>query len=265
MRAVKLNGAVMHFREDGDAGGRPLLFINSLGTDFRVWDKVVPLMPDDLRLIRYDKRGHGLSELTPGPYSIDQLADDAAALLDHLALRGAIVVGLSIGGLIGQSLAARRPDLVRALVLMDTAAKIGTEEMWAERIATVEAEGIEALADAVMTRWFSKGFAKNHAVEMAAWRNMLTRTPDAGYAACSAAIAAADYTESTKTLSIPVLAMAGDEDGSTPPDLVRATAKLIKGARYETIEQAGHLPGVERPNTVAGLIIGFLQDCNLAN
>lgn len=265
MRAVNLNGAVMHFREDGNAGGRPILLINSLGTDFRVWDKLVPLLPDDLRVIRYDKRGHGLSELTPGPYTIDQLADDAAALLDHLGLREAIVVGLSIGGLIGQSLAARRPELVRAMVLMDTAAKIGTEEMWAERIATVEASGIEALADAVMQRWFSRSFAQNHPQELLAWRNMLTRTPDAGYAACSAAIAAADYTETTRALRIPVLAMAGDEDGSTPPELVSATADLIEGSRYETVEEAGHLPAVERPHTVAGLIVGFLQDCRLAN
>ncbi|MEM6440168.1 MAG: 3-oxoadipate enol-lactonase [Pseudomonadota bacterium] len=265
MRAARLNGALIHFREDGDPGGRPLLLINSLGTDLRVWDKLVPLLPDGLRLIRYDKRGHGLSELTPGPYAIDQLADDAAALLDHLDLREAILVGLSIGGLIGQSLAARRPELVRALVLMDTAAKIGDAEMWAERIATVEASGIEALADAVMQRWFSEGFAAHHAEEMAAWRNMLTRTPDAGYAACSAAIAAADFTETTRRLTIPVLAMAGDEDGSTPPDLVSATADLVEGSRYETIEQAGHLPGVERPHAVAGLILGFLQDHGLAD
>ena len=193
MRAVSLNGAVMHFREDGDAGGRPLFLINSLGTDFRVWDKLMPLMPEGLRILRYDKRGHGLSELSPGPYSIDQLADDAAALLDHLQLREVIVVGLSIGGLIGQSMAARRPDLVRAMVLMDTAAKIGTQEMWAERIAAVEAGGIESLADAVMQRWFSEGFGRNHPEELLVWRNMLTRTPDAGCADCSAAIADADY------------------------------------------------------------------------
>ncbi|MEO0682249.1 MAG: 3-oxoadipate enol-lactonase [Pseudomonadota bacterium] len=263
MRAARLNGAVMHYRVDGEGGATPILLINSLGTDLRVWDKLVPLMPDGRRLIRYDKRGHGVSEAPPPPYDMETLAGDAAALLDHLEVEQAIVVGLSIGGLIGQMMAARRPALVQALVLMDTAAKIGGRDLWDPRLAVVREQGIEGVADAVMERWFSAHFRAHHGEEAALWRNLLTRTPAAGYIGCGEAIADTDLTAEAGALKIPVLAMAGDEDGSTPPEMVRATADLIEGARYETIEQAGHLPCVERPSTVAALILGFLQTHNL--
>jgi len=265
MHGARLNGATIRYADEGDRGGAPVLFVNSLGTDLRVWDKVVALLPDGLRIIRADKRGHGLSELTPGPYTIEGLADDAAALLDRLEVTGAAVVGLSIGGMIAQSLAARRPELVRGMVLMDTAAKIGTPEIWEDRLGQVEAGGIEAIADAVMQRWFAEGFRSGHAEEAAIWRTMLTRTPAAGYVACGRAIAAADLTEATRRLALPTLAMAGSEDGSTPPDLVAATAKLIPGARMEVIEGSGHLPCVDRPAMTAALITGFLQDLNLVD
>jgi 3-oxoadipate enol-lactonase len=265
MHGARLNGATIHYADEGDRAGAPVVFVNSLGTDFRVWDKVVPLLPEGLRIIRADKRGHGLSELTLGPYSIEGLADDTAALLDRLEVKGAAVVGLSIGGMIAQSLAARRPDLVRGMVLMDTAAKIGTPEMWGERLAAVEAGGIEAIADAVMQRWFPESFRNGHADEAAIWRTMLTRTPAAGYVACGRAIQAADLTEATGKLTLPTLAMAGSEDGSTPPDLVAGTAKLIAGARMEVIEGSGHLPCVDRPAMAAAMITGFLQDLNLVD
>ena len=257
--AAAANGLTLHCRDEGPADGPALVFANSLGTDFRVWDALVPLLPAGLRLIRYDKRGHGLSDCPPGPWSIADHAADLAALLDGLGVRGAVVVGLSVGGLIGQQLAATRPDLVRGLVLMDTAARIGNEEMWNTRIATVRGKGIAAIAGPILERWFSARFrAEDPALPL--WRSMLTRTPMEGYALTSAAIRDCDLTESTRALAIPVLAMAGEEDGSTPPALVRATAELVAGARFHVIAGAGHLPCVEAPEETARLITGFLRE-----
>ena len=195
-------------RRPGDPDGPPVVFANSLGTDLRVWEPVLPYLPAGFRYIRYDKRGHGLSDSVPGPWRIEDLADDLAGLLDRLGVRSAAVVGLSVGGLIAQALAARRPDLVRVLVLSGTAPKIGTAEAWADRIAAVESQGIAAIADAILERWFSPRFRAEEPA-LALWRNMLTRSPVAGYVATCGAIRDADLTESTRTLRLPTLAMVG--------------------------------------------------------
>lgn len=254
---ITTTDATLHVLDQGPRNGRVLVFANSLGTDLRVWDALLPLLPQGLRLVRYDKRGHGLSDVTPAPYDMDLLVQDAAAVCDRLGLRDVTFVGLSIGGLIGQGLAARRPDLVAALVLMDTAARIGNAEMWADRIAAIRAGGIVALRDAIMQRWFTPAF-RNANPEYALWCNMLTRTPVEGYVGCCAAIAGADLTETTRALRLPVMAMAGDQDGSTPPDLVRATADLC-GADFHLIADAGHIPCVEQPQATAALIADFLE------
>lgn len=221
-------------------------------------------MPDGFRLIRYDKRGHGLSEGPAGEYGMGELVSDASALLDLLGIEEVVVVGLSIGGLVAQGLAAERPGLVKAAVLMDTAAKIGAPDMWDQRIAAVREGGVARLADAVLERWFSREFRENRKDELALWRNMLVRTSPEGYAGCCAAIRDCDLMESTSRLRLPVLAMAGDQDGSTPPDLVRETAGLIPGSRFEIVRGAGHLPCVERPEETAALILGFLRENGLA-
>lgn len=258
MKIADLGDVKIHYRDDGDPSGAPVVFSNSLGTDLRLWDDVLPHLPDGLRLIRYDKRGHGLSDCPPGPYSMGALVTDAERLLDHLGVKECVFVGLSIGGMIAQGLAVKRLDLVRGMVISNTAAKIGTPEMWQERIDGVRKGGIEALADAVLERWFARPFRETDA--FAAWRNMLVRQPVEGYAGCSAAIAGTDMLAATAQLTLPTLAIAGSEDGSTPPDLVRETAELVKGARFELIRGAGHLPCVEKPEEYAALLTGFLKE-----
>lgn len=259
MLMADLGDIRLHYRDEGVAEGPPVVFVNSLGTDLRLWDKVLALMPPGLRLIRFDKRGHGLSDAPPAPYAMGALVRDLERLLDHLGVREAVVVGLSIGGMIAQGLAVKRPDLVRAMVLSNTAAKIGTAEMWQERIAAVEAGGIEALADAVMTRWFPPGFRDR--AECAGWRHMLCRTPAQGYAGCCAAIAGTDLMSPTSGLRLPVLGIAGSEDGATPPDLVRETVALIPGSRLALIRGAGHLPCVDQPVVYVAELTGFLREC----
>lgn len=258
MRVLKANGVKLNWREDGDPAGVPVVFANSLGTDLRLWDQILPLLPSGLRIIRFDKRGHGLSGCPPAPYAMEDLVSDAEALLDGLGVSACVFVGLSIGGMIGQGLAARRPDLMRALVLSNTAAKMGDAAMWQTRIDAIRAGGIEALADAVMERWFSPAFLARP--ELSAWRNMLTRTPVEGYIGCCHAIAGADLTESTKALTLPTLAIAGREDGASPPDLVQGTARMIAGSRFTVIEGAGHLPCVEDPAAYAALLNDFLKE-----
>ena len=246
----------LHIRIDGSADGPAILFANSLGTDLRLWDKIIPLLPPHLRLIRYDKRGHGLSA-TGGGETLQDHVDDAIAILSTFAQGPAIFVGLSIGGLIAQAVAHQRPDLVRALVLSNTAARLGTPESWSARIAAIETGGLASIADAVMERWFAPAFRATP--DCALWRAMLTRTPAEGYIAACHALATADQTAPTSTLRLPTLVLAGEEDGASPPALVRDTADLIQGAAFHCIPGAGHLPPVETPAAWAALVAPVLK------
>ncbi|MGE3308279.1 MAG: 3-oxoadipate enol-lactonase [Rhizobiaceae bacterium] len=258
MAFARVNGVVLHHQLSGPADRPVLVFSNSLGTDFRIWDKVAGALGDRWRILRYDNRGHGLSDAPPAPYRLDDHVDDLAALLAHLGIQKAAIVGLSVGGQIAQSLAARRPDLVTALVLCCTGHRIGTDEFWKARIEAVSGQGIASIADVMMQRWFTPAFRSPDNPDYAGYLNMLVRTPVEGYLGTCAALRAADLTVSTSALAIPALCIAGDQDGSTPPELVRSMSALIKGAEFRIIADAGHIPCVEQPQAVADLIGSFL-------
>ena len=258
MAFARVNGVVLHHEVRGPADVPTLVFANSLGTDFRIWNDVLVRLGDRYRVVLYDKRGHGLSEATPSPYRLDDHVGDLSALLDYLGIDRAALIGLSVGGLIAQGLAAKRPELVSALVLMDTAHKIGTAEMWNQRIETVTTKGIGAMADAIMERWFTPAYRSPDNPDFAGYVAMLTRTPAEGYAGTCASLRDADLTQSTAALAVPTLCIVGDQDGSTPPDLVRATADLIANSRFEIIQGAGHLPCIEKPDETARLLQDFL-------
>lgn len=257
MRVFDTGQIKLHYRVDGDPSGAPLVFANSLGTDLRLWDQVMPFLPPGLRVIRYDKRGHGLSDCPDAPYSMGALVRDVERLLDHLEVRECVFVGLSIGGLIAQGLAAKRVDMIRAVVLSNTGAKIATREIWGDRIDTIRRFGMGAIGDATMKRWFSKDFRARP--EMAAWRNMLISTPAEGYIGCAEAIAGTDFYAPTAALRLPCLGIAGSEDDATPPDLVRETVDLIPGSKFQIMRRTGHLPCVEDPETYAGHLRAFLS------
>jgi 3-oxoadipate enol-lactonase len=193
------------------------------------------------------------------PYSIEDHATDLAGLLDFLSVKNAIICGLSVGGLVAQSLYQRRPDLVRALILCDTAHKIGTAESWNARIAKVEADGIESIVDSIMERWFTPAFRRPENIAYDGYCNMLIRQPVAGYVATCAALRDADLTEAAAKIAVPTICIVGDQDGSTPPELVLSTAKLIPNARYEVIKDAGHIPCVEQPETLTEVIRAFID------
>ncbi len=260
MRFVHINGATMHCDVSQAGEGKPaIVFVNSLGTDLRIWHQVLPKLANDFTLITYDKRGHGLSDLGEPPYSIELFARDLAGLIDHLEILDVVVVGLSVGGLIAQNLQAIRPDLVRGLVLSNTAHKIGTAESWQARISAVERGGLGSILDGVMEKWFTPRFRVPANAAYRGYCNMLLRQPIAGYTGTCAAIRDADLTDVARRISVPVLCIAGRQDGSTPPELVESMADLIPGARYEVIEDAAHIPCVEAPAVHAALIRGFME------
>lgn len=264
MQFATVNGVTLHYQVIGAGEGAPLLvFSNSLGTDFRIWRDVIVRFVGECAILTYDQRGHGLSDVGETPYRIEDHVDDLAGLLDHLGQKQAIVCGLSVGGLIAQGLAFARPDLVKALILCDTAHKIGTEESWNQRIEAIESSGIEPIADSILELWFTRSFRAPANPEYRGYRNMLIRQPVDGYTGTCVAVRDADYTETSAKLDIPVICVVGEEDGSTPPDLVLSLAKLIPNARYEVIRGAGHIPCVEQPELLVGIIKAFMKEFEL--
>ena len=257
---IERDGVSLYARVDGvTAANTPtIVFANSLGTDHSLWDPILPLLPDGLRFLRYDKRGHGRSSVPPSPYAMGALIADAEAVCDAFSVQDAVFVGLSVGGLIAQGLAVKRLDLMRAVVLSNTGAKIGTKQLWDDRIATVLSKGLEPLSDSVMPRWFGKDFLNTPAMEP--WKALFLSTPPEGYAGVCAAIAGTDFFATTATLRLPALGIAGSEDGATPPDMVRETIGLIPGSRFELIPRVGHLPCVEAPEIYATKLITFMKE-----
>jgi 3-oxoadipate enol-lactonase len=259
MQFARIDDVAIHYRVIGVPAEKPVIvFINSLGTDFRIWDDVVAQLADDFAIVLYDKRGHGLSDLGRVPGSIEDHASDLARLLDFLSIRGAIVCGLSVGGLIALALCQRRPELVSALILSDTAHRIGTAESWNARIDAVKKDSLESIVDAVMERWFTPAFRRVGNAAYAGYRHMLARQPVDGYLATCAAIRDADYTAAAIAIAVPTLCIVGDQDGSTPPDVVLGTAQLIPDARYEVIRDCAHIPCVEQPEALTDRIRAFV-------
>lgn len=257
MTMISANGVQLHVQSQGPQDAPALVMAHGLGCDLHLWDAVLPHLPQQLRVITYDLRGHGTSDHPEGPYSMGALVRDAETLIEALGLREVAFLGLSLGGLIAQGLAAKRLDLVRVLILSNTAPKIGTRQIWQDRIALLEEQGLAALAPNMAERWFTRAFrAENlHQPFMA---RVLASDPK-GYAAAAAAIAGADFLTPTAALRLPVLAIAGAEDGSTPPDLMREMADMIPGARFALMRKSGHLPPIDSPAEYAALIGDFLR------
>jgi len=258
---ASVNDVVIHYDFQRAADEKPVLvFINSLGTDFRIWDDVRERLRNDASILVYDKRGHGLSDIGNTPYTIELLAAELTALLDKLSIRRAIICGLSIGGLIAQAVFAARPDLVAGLVLSNTAHKIGTPDMWDARIAAIQQDGLASIIDTTMSRWFTPAYRRPDNFAYRAYCNMFLRQPLNGYAATCVALRAADLTEAAKSITVPTLCVAGAPDGSAPPAIVRELADLIPEADYAEISACGHIPCVEQPDAYVSLLRNFLSN-----
>ena len=251
------NGKVgLNVEVSGPEAGAAVTFAGALGTELTIWDAVVALLPSRLRLIRLDLRGHGGSDCPPPPYAMGALVRDAEAVLDALAVRDAVFVGLSAGGMIAQALAVKRMDQIRALVLSGTAPKIGTKQRWEARIERVRAGGMATISDDLMQRWFSRRVRAEGGD--AAIRTMVGQQNSEGYIGVASAIAGTDLLTPSSGLRLPTLVLAGTEDRATPPDLQRDLADLIPGSKFELLRGAGHLPCVDSPALFAEKLTGFL-------
>ncbi len=242
----------LHYQDDGPRGAPVLVLAHGLGMDMRIWDAVLPRLPQALRVIRFDLRGHGGSDCPPPPYRMGALVRDAEMLLDDLEIRGCVFLGLAMGGMVAQGLAVKRLDLVRGLILSNTCARAGQPSAWHARAAAVQAGGMAAVADEVLDRWFAPGR------DTAPWREMLLAQDPQGYAGGCAAIAGTDFYTPTSGLRLPVLGLAGSEDRAIPPDLVRETVALIPGAHTALIRRAGHIPCIDQPDAFATHVNDFL-------
>ncbi len=259
MHFADLGDIRVHYEVSGPDDGPALVFAHALGTDLSIWNGVLALLPAGLRVIRYDLRGHGQTSCPEAPYYMGDLVQDAARLMEHVGAKDAVFVGLSLGGMVAQGLAAERLDLLRAMVLSNTAAKIGTHAMWHDRVHQVRDHGIEAIAAPTLERWFSRQTRKERPELVASIRTLLTASPVEGYIGCMEAIGETDLVESTARLRLPTLGLAASEDGSTPADLVRETVDSIPGSQFQIIRRAGHLACVERPEDYAAALTAFLK------
>jgi len=257
MPLIYLQDSRLNAQLTGPKGAPALIFAHALGTDHTIWSRVLKHLPDYQCLI-FDQRGHGASDCPEPPYTMGALIRDAERLADHFQLTNAVMIGVSLGGLVAQGLAVKRLDQIRGLVLSNTAARIGTPEMWQQRIDKIRRLGLDAYADEAMGRILGPN-CKSHP-DLAYLRGLLTNTNPDGWIGCAAAIAGTDFYTTTAGLRLPTLVIAGANDGTTPPDLVRETADLIPGHRFALMRGVGHLPMVEKPAEYAALLDSFLQD-----
>ena len=257
---IQVNHIVHYYTIEGPADAPALVFAKSLGSDHRIWDPLCDYLRDDFRIVRYDQRGHGLSDATPAPYTIDGLVSDLAGLLEALEIDNPIVCGLSVGGMIAQGLAVIHSDRLRALVLCDTAMKIGPPDMWDQRIEVIRKGGISAITEPIMERWFTRDFRENRATEFRGYINMLERTAVEGYIGTCCAIRDADLQKTAASIDLPTLVLCGELDLATPPELARELAGAVPGAEFCLVDNAAHISCVEQPKLFSRLMLDFVEE-----
>ena len=241
------------------ASSKPVLMLsNSIGASMTMWDEFVERMSDSVRIIRYDTRGHGLSDVPAGPYTIERLGQDAVAILDALDIRRTIFCGLSLGGLTGMWLGAARSERLAGLILANTAANFPPATMWQERAAAVRANGMESLVGATLDRWFTKSFQTRHPDRLAELGQMIGATPAEGYAGCCEVLAVADLKPRLAEITRPVRVICGQHDPSTPPARGEEIVASIASADMVVLD-AAHISAVEAPDAFSEAVNQFLS------
>lgn len=253
-----MTACAVHHTFAGPEEAGVVVLSNSLGTTLEMWEPQAAVLARDLRVLRYDMRGHGRSPVPETPYSIADLGADLVALLDRHGIERASLCGVSLGGMVSMWAAAHAPERVDRLVLCSTSAIMGPPESWTERAALVRREGMAAVADTVVARWFTPGFTAARPDVVAAIRAQLASTPPEGYAGCCEAIKDMDQRPDLPSITAPTLVIAAGGDPSTPPAHARTIAGLIPGARLEVLDRGAHLVNVEEPDLVTPLIAAHL-------
>jgi 3-oxoadipate enol-lactonase len=257
MAFMDIGNARLHYQLEGNEEAPVLVLSNSLGTDLGMWAPQMPALIERFRVLRYDARGHGKSDVTPGPYSIPQLAGDALALMDRLGIQRAHFCGLSMGGMAGMWLGANHPGRIDRLALCNTAARIGPPEVWNARIEKVNAEGMPAIGSAVIDRWFTADFQKYAQRQVEIVRSMLINTPAEGYVASCAAVRDMDQRDKLGGIIAPTLVIAGTHDKATPPEDGKLVSLRIPGAKYVELN-AAHLSNWEVAQSFTAQVVNFL-------
>lgn len=258
MTKVDFKGHSLHYLNLDQRRQRTLLFINSLGTNFHIWDAVVEELKTDVNIVLFDKRGHGLSDFVEETQGLDDFADDAEGLIRILGLEKLVIVGLSVGGMIAQILANRIPERIEKMILSDTCYKIGTADKWNDRINSVRTAGLAQISEDVVSRWFSAQFREQNPDEVMKYTEMFINTQVSGYIKTCQAIRDANLKALTKQIETPALCVVGSEDQSTTVKEVQAMANLIRGSKFEIIENSGHLPCIDNPKVFVELIKKFV-------
>ena len=248
----------VHYDLEGPIASPVVMLSNSLGTDLGMWDGQLDVLSEHFRVLRYDQRGHGRSPAPPGPYTIAELAGDALDLLERLGLERVSFCGVSIGGMTGQRLAINAPERIDRLALCCTSAYLPPRKTWSERAETVLTQGMEAVADAALERWFTPEFRERSPDVVGRARQTLVGTPPEGYAGCCEAIASHDLRGRLDAIHAPTLVISGGDDPATPPDHGRQIAEAVEGARFELLEGARHLANVERAEEVNRALLDHL-------
>lgn len=257
MPVIDADGCKINVQVDGPQDAPAIVLSNSLGTNLSMWDDQAKALSGKFRVVRYDQRGHGKSGAPKGPYTIDRLGQDVIAVLDGLKIVKAHFLGLSMGGTTGMWLARMAPSRFNKIILSNTGARIGTQDVWNTRIATVLSKGMSAVVDATIERWFSKNFRDGNPPAISAVRKMLMTTPPHGFAGCSAAIRDADQRWGIGDVKLPTLVIIGTVDPGTPPAGGEEIARRIPGAKIARLE-AAHLSNLEKSEQFTAEVQKFL-------
>ena len=257
---VEANGIRIHVEDQGT--GPWLVLSHSLACATDMWAEQIAVFRDRFRVLAFDTRGHGGSDALSGPYTLDLLADDLEALLDQLGIGRCHFMGLSMGGMIGMTHALRHPGRFASLILCDTSSRIGPEAapVWEQRIATARSQGMDALVDPTIGRWFTERTRARRPDLVARVAAMIRATPVEGYVGCCQAIPSIDLTARLGAVQVPTLVVVGDQDPGTPVEMSRAIQQAIPGAQLGVIPQAAHLANMEQPETFDFLVGRFLDE-----
>ena len=258
MPEVEINGTRLHYQFDGSEGGPTVMLSNSLGTNLHMWDSQVAALAEKFRVLRYDSRGHGQSPVTPGPYTINGLGNDVVGLLDTLRIEKVFFCGLSLGGVIAQWMGVNAPDRVNAIVICNSAAKIGNDEFWNKRIEKLREGGIAPVAGAQVLRWFTEKYVAAQPQVIENMKRMFVATPVAGYIATCEALRDNDLRDSIRRIRTRTLVISGTHDVVTPPSDGKYMASQIPGAQYVELN-ASHLSDIEDSAAFSAAILRFFS------
>jgi 3-oxoadipate enol-lactonase len=258
---VDANGVRINVAFSGNTSGPVVLLSHSLATSLDLWSPQLAVLEPRFRVLRYDTRGHGASDAPQGAYTLAQLADDAVAVMDALDIEAVHWVGISMGGMIGQAVALNHAERLRSLVLCDTAAAVPPEAqaLWQQRIDKARGEGMTALADETLQRWFTPPYLAKNPRGVRSIRGMILSTPVPGFIGCSEAIRQLDFLERLGDIRLPTLIIVGEQDPGTPVANSEAIHNRIKDSRLEIIPSAAHLCNVEQAEVFNQFLLGFLQ------